>query len=262
MEIKVLPIELAKAILNRETGLFIFENLKNETIRVFLINGEIVKIDSLYGEGETEIARLFLWGEGYVIKRPIPKEYENFIPTKKYNPDGFLKILIESIRKELKLKELETSVNEIIFKGLINFLSEVEPFLIYSKDEWIGFSGIIKNLSKSIKNSIILISNKYLLFFSNDIDFIFSKDGYVDFNKVDEENIFEPFDYKVFVFSPEEYRKLLIPFEKEPSYKGLFENLKLEDYTIGFIFKKDEVDIFIKDLKENVKKYPYCILWK
>ena len=209
---KVLPIELAKAILNRETGLFIFENLKNETIRVFLINGEIVKIDSLYGEGETEIARLFLWGEGYVIKKPIPKEYGNFIPTKKYNP--------------------------------------------------IGFSRILQSLSKSLKNSIISISDKYLLFFSNNIDFIFSKDGYVDFNKVDEENIFEPFDYKVFVFSPEEYRKLLIPFEKEPSYKGSFENLKLEEYTIGFLFKNDEVDVFIKNLKENVKNYPYCILWK
>ena len=259
---KVLPIELAKAILNRETGLFIFENLKNETIRVFLINGEIVKIDSLYGEGETEIARLFLWGEGYVIKRPIPKEYGNFIPTKKYNPNGFLKILIETIRKETKFKEFEISTNQIIFYGFLNFLNNDEPFLVYNKDEWIGFSRILQSLSKSLKNSIISISDKYLLFFSNNIDFIFSKDGYVDFNKVDEENIFEPFDYKVFVFSPEEYRKLLIPFEKEPSYKGSFENLKLEEYTIGFLFKNDEVDVFIKNLKENVKNYPYCILWK
>jgi len=259
---KVLPIELAKAILNRETGLFIFVNLNNETIRVFLINGEIVKIDGLYGEGETEIARLFLWGEGYVIKRPIPKEYRNFIPTKKYNPKGFLKILIETIRKETKIRELEISTNQIIFYGFLNFLNNDEPFLVYNKDEWIGFSRIIQSLSKSLKNSIISISDKYLLFFSNNIDFIFSKDGYVDFNKVDEENIFEPFDYKVFVFSPEEYRNLLIPFEKEPSYKGSFENLKLEEYTIGFLFKNDEVDVFIKNLKENVKNYPYCILWK
>jgi len=259
---KVLPIELAKAILNRETGLFIFQNLNNETIRVFLINGEIVKIDGLYGEGETEIARLFLWGEGYVIKRPIPKEYENFIPTKKYNPNGFLKILIESIRKETKFKEFELSTNQVIFYGFSNFLNNIEPFLIYSKDEWLGFSKIIQSLSKSLKNSIISISNKYLLFFSNNIDFIFSKDGYVNFNNVDEENIYEPFDYKVFVFNPEEYKKLLIPFERDPSYKGSFEDLKLEEYTIGFLFKNDEVDIFIKNLKENVRNYPYCILWK
>ncbi len=259
---KILPIELAKAILNRETGLFIFENLKNESIRVFLINGEIVKIDSLYGEGESEIARLFLWGEGYVIKRPIPKEYENFIPNKKYNPNGFLKILIESIKKEIKLKEFEISTNQIIFYGFLSFLNNNAPFLVYNKDEWIGFSKIVESLSKSIKNSTVLISNKYLLFFSNDVDFIFSENGYIDFNKVDEENIFEPFDYKVFVFGPEEYKKLIIPFEREPSYKGLFENLKMDDYTIGFFFKNDEVDIFIKDLKEEFKNYPNCILWK
>ncbi len=221
--------------------MFIFENLKKETIRVFLINGEIVKIDGLYGEGETEIARLFLWGEGYVIKRPIPKEYENFTPTKKYNPNGFLKILIESIKRESKLKDLEIATNQIIFHGLLNFLRSNEPFLNYTKDEWIGFSKIIESLSKSLKNSIILISDRYLLFFSNNIDFIFSKNGYVDFNNVDEENIFEPFDYNVFVFSPDEYKKLLIPFEKEPSYKGPSENLKLEDYTIGFFFKDYQI---------------------
>ncbi len=259
----ILPIELAKSISQNETGLLIFQNKDGEVIRVFLRNGEIIKVDGLYGEGESEIARLFLWGEGTVIKRKLPKEYENFYPPTRYNINGFLKILVESIKKERQMKEIEKSLNESFLKALLGFLENSYAFLNYSKDDWIGFLKLIERLSKSIKNSIILISKKYVLFFGKDIEFIISREGYVNFEKIEEENLFEPFDYQVFLFSPNEYERLIIPFTKEPDYKGAFNNLNLNDFSIGLFYNEKQTLLYVKDLNEieppnNAK----CLLWK
>ncbi len=259
----ILPIELAKSISNKETGLLILQNKDGETIRVFLRNGEIIKIDSLYGEGETEIARLFLWGEGTVIKRNLPKEYENFHPPTKYNINGFLKILVESIKKEKQIKKVEKSLNELLFEALIGFLENSYAFLNYSKDEWIGFSRLIERLSKSIKNSIISISKKYILFFGNSVDFILSREGYVNFEKIEEENLFEPFDYQVFIFSANEYERLTIPFIKEPDYKGTYNNLNLDDFSIGIFYNERQTFLYVKELNEiEPSKNSNCLLWK
>ncbi|MEO0144855.1 MAG: hypothetical protein ABIL45_07990 [candidate division WOR-3 bacterium] len=260
---KILPVELAKAILNKETGLFIFLNEENEAIRIILRNGEIIKIDGLYGEDETELGRLFLWGTGNVIKRKIPKEYENYIPKKKYHVNGFLKILIESAKKERKVKEVEISLNELIFLAFSNYLDREENFLYYDKQDWIGISKLIQKLSKTIKNSIIYIPNKYIIFFEEKVNFIITRNGYVNFEKLEEENMFEPFDYKLFILSPQEYDILTIPFTKEPDFKGNVNNVSFEHYKIGILYDSNEVILYAKFLNEiePIKNYK-CILWK
>jgi len=259
--VKILPIELAKYIVNKETGLFIFQNKSNEFVRVFLRNGEILKIDGLYGEGEPEIARLFLWGEGDVIKRELPKEFENYIPSKKYDINGFLKIIVESIKKERKVEKIPKS--EIIFNAYLNYLKITQNFLEYKKEEWIGFSKLIEQLSKSIKSAIISISDKYICFFENKIEFIISKAGYVNLDKIEEENLFEPFEYKVYIFSPDEFDIISLPFTKKPDYEGIIENVNLNDFVIGIVYDENFSSLYIKNsLIPQLKDNLYCMLWK
>lgn len=258
---KILPIELAKLISTKETGLFVFQNLKGEFVRVFLRDGEILNIDGLYGEGESEIGRLFLWGEGTIIKRELPKEYLSYVPQRKYNINGFLKILVENITKELEFTKYSTY--SVLFASYLNYFSSITPFFEYSKEEWIGFSFLLERLSKSIKNSVILISEKYILFFGSKVDIILSSEGFVKIEKIEDENLLEPFDYKVFIFTADEYQRFLIPITKNASYIGKVDKINIKDYEIGIIFQNKNPLLYVKDVV-----YPEfdinsnCILWK
>ncbi|MCS7245408.1 MAG: hypothetical protein N2504_04865 [candidate division WOR-3 bacterium] len=258
---KILPIELAKLISNKETGIFIFLNSKGEFVRVFLKNGEILKIDGLYGEGENEIARLFLWGEGTIMRKDLPREFLSYVPQKKYNINGFLKILVENISKELEFKS--SSINNIIFDAYLSYLESVVPFLEYKSEEWIGFSFLLERLSKSIKNSIILVSKRYILFFGAKVDIILSRDGFIELEKIENENLLEPFDYRVIVFSFQEYQRFLMPLTKRASYSGKMEKINIDDYEIGIIFQNKNPLLYVKDMVyPKFDNSANCILWK
>lgn len=262
---KILPIELAKAILNKESGLFVFLSENNESIRIVLRNGEIVEVYGLYGEGEAEIGRLFLWGTGNVIKKELPKEYKDYVPKKKYQLNGFLKILVESSKKETKKEKIELSMYELVFNVYSDYMESERDFIHYPKEEWLGVSSLIKKISKFIANSLIYIPRKYIIFIhNNEIDFAVSKEGYVKFEKIDEENLFEQFEYKVVIVTPEEYEIATLPFTKRPDYEGDFNNVNLDDYKLGVIYNQENAVLYAKNITKlpNVRGYYKCILWK
>ncbi|MEO0224626.1 MAG: hypothetical protein ABIL76_05990 [candidate division WOR-3 bacterium] len=142
---KILAIELAKVLANKETGLFVFQNKDGGVIRVFLKNGEIVGIDGTYGENVNELGRLFLW-EGEVIKKPLPKDFKS---DKKYEIPGFYKVLVWKIidsqketRYDINFEKLKQKISEAF--TLIDF--KIEKGLFYDFSE-------ILNLVKKCSNS-------------------------------------------------------------------------------------------------------------
>ncbi len=200
---KILAIELAKVLANKETGLFVFQNKDGGVIRVFLKNGEIVGIDGTYGENVNELGRLFLW-EGEVIKKPLPKDFKS---DKKYEIPGFYKVLVWKIidsqketRYDINFEKLKQKISEAF--TLIDF--KIEKGLFYD------FSEILNLVKKYTSKNVVIVNEDFIAFFDNNqVIGIFSRWGFIDYQKalqLSKENFYE---WKIYMFPESDFEKLL-----------------------------------------------------
>lgn len=200
---KLLALELAKILANKETGLFIFQNKDGGVIRVFLEKGEILGIDGTYGENINELGRLFLW-EGEVLRKPLPKDFKS---DKKYEIPGFYKVLVWKIidsqketRYDLDFEKLKRRISEVF--PLVDF--KIEKGLFYN------FSEILSLVKKYTTKDVVIVNEDFIAFFDNNqVIGIFSKWGFIDYEKalkLSKDNFYE---WKIYIFPRSDFEKIL-----------------------------------------------------
>lgn len=201
---KVLALELVKLILEKRTGLFIFQNNEGGHIRVYMINGKIYNIEGMYGDGKTELSRLFIW-HGDVIERPLPKD---FIPKEEIEPPGFYKVLIwkaTQSKKETKYDVIFDNLKYKIMEGFDCLKLEFEKGLFLDLDR------IVEILRfKGLENNVIIMCQEFIAFMENgEILGIYSKDGFIDYEKAKDISDCTVCHWRIYEFPEEKFKEIL-----------------------------------------------------
>lgn len=201
---KVLAIELVKLILERRTGLFIFQNSEGGHVRVYMINGKIYNIEGMYGDGKTELSRLFVWN-GDVIEKPLPKD---FIPKEEIEPPGFYKVLMWKAMQSSKDTKYDVVFDNLKYKIMENFDCvelEIEKGLFFDLDKVLQ---ILKN--KGIDNNVVVMCQEFIAFMQDGkILGIYSKDGFIDYEKAEDISKCVVCHWRVYRFPEEKFREIL-----------------------------------------------------
>ncbi len=197
------PLVLARFIARSENALLVFMNKEGGVVRIFLKDGKILKVDGSFGEGKTELSRIFLWEEAQVVVKPLPQDVSN---QEGFTVNGILKLLVEGIRR----KEIDKQKHDT-FENILAKLGE--PDLEYDPEEWIGFRRLVESLGRNLKYAVIEIydanGTRYIAFLKDgNVELALSRDKVVDVDSIDTENLFKPFGYKVHILDANEYMKV------------------------------------------------------
>ncbi len=168
MEDKIFILELAKALKEKRSLVFIFIGPDGTSIRCAVDNGNILYIEGLYGTGRSEIERLVKWKKGKVIERAL-KDEDKAKMSEFIDPNPIIALLdkVEE-KKDLKREfqkellkllkyliiDLETSsqtLNELINSNNSKNIYYIESkgFLFLNNDKVEGF---LNNLGKFLND--------------------------------------------------------------------------------------------------------------
>jgi len=199
---KFLALELVKNVLNKETGLFLFQGKDGGVVRVYMVNGKIYKVDGTYGEGKNELSKLFIW-EGEVYKKQIPN---NFKPEKEITLDGFYKILIW---KAIESKA-ETKL-DVEFESLLEKIRNSFSLLDFEipKGLWLSLGEVLDIVRKYTRYNVIITSEDLVVFYDEgEIKGIYSRDGFIDFQKAQKLSKDNFYDWKIYIFPDEKFKDI------------------------------------------------------
>jgi hypothetical protein len=199
---KFLALELVKNVLNKETGLFVFQSKDGGVVRVFMVNGKIYRVDGTYGEGKNELAKLFVW-EGDVYKKQLPSDFK---PEKEIPLDGFYKIIIWKANESK-----EETKFDIKFDGLLQKIRNSFPLVDFEipKGLWLSLGEVLDIVRKYTRYDVVITTDDFIVFYDEgEIKGIYSRDGFIDFQKAQKLSKDNFYDWKVYVFPDEKFKEI------------------------------------------------------
>jgi len=240
MEEKIFIIELAKALKEKRSLVFIFVGPDGTSIKCAIENGNILYIEGLYGSGKSEIERLIKWKKGRIIERVLKEEDKN--KRGEYiDPNPIINLLE-------KFEEKHDLMSE--------FQKEYVKLLKYLNNELETFSETLENLINSNKGkNVYYIQNKGFLFLNNNkfegfVNLIgkFLNEFYTNENLIISKLSIENWQYEI----------LKLPFYKEPEIEGQISISLLNKFLNelnGIFFILEERKIIILRNNENMRIY-------
>jgi hypothetical protein len=199
---KILALELVKNVLNKETGLFVFQNKDGGVVRVFMVNGKIYRVDGTHGEGKNELAKLFVW-EGDVYKKQLPSDFK---PEKEIPLDGFYKIIIWKANESKEETKWDIKLDSLLQKIRNSF-----PLVDFEipKGLWLSLGEVLDIVRKYTKYDVVITTDDFILFYDDgEIKGIYSRDGFIDFQKAQKLSKYNFYDWKVYVFPDEKFKEI------------------------------------------------------
>ncbi len=241
MEDKIFILELAKALKEKRSLVFVFIGPDGTSIRCAVDNGNILYVEGLYGSGRTEIERLVRWKKGKVIERAL-KDEDKAKKGEFIDPNPIIALLDKVEEK----KDLRSEFKKELLK-LLKYLTIDLETSSQTLNELIN-----SNRSKNI----YYIENKGFLFLNNDKleGFLnnlgkFLSDFYSNENLITTKLSVEEWEYEI----------LRLPFYNEPEIEGkiaikLLSNL-LKDIDGLFFILDNSTKIIVLKSENNLKIY-------
>lgn len=241
MEDKVFIVELAKALKEKRSLVFVFIGPDGTSIRCAVDDGNILYIEGLYGTGKSEIERIVKWKKGKVIERPLRDE-DRLKKAEFIDPNPIISVLEKFEDK----KDLRSEFQKEILKLLKYLIIDLEK-CSFALNELLN-----SNSSKSIyyiegKGFLFLSRNKVEGFLNNLGKFI--NDFYSNENLIISKLSIEEWEYEV----------LKLPFYNEPEIEGKVANSLLNgllrDIFGLFFISQNSMRIIVLKGQNNMKIY-------